>query len=537
MRRRTWTRISACAAILTIVAAACGGDDDDSSSAATTAPTTAGPRARVVGDGFDERRDDHDDRPIDRRFGRRRHQQHRSEGRRGDERQRLPRRLKQLYPEAIKYTEPVPTDISGNTTQGVTDTTITIGSVMGMTTSQGVAPFPGECEAMMARIELENSKGGVKAGDGKTRTFVFAGDKDDQGRVCQDDKLDRDTNRQKIQDMVEGDKVFALLPVTSNGFYAGDYLTDKHIPYLGLGFQPDYCGSDREFAFAVGGAISCDPLGDKTFVSSTVAAPLWTATGLDPKAQKVAIAGAADPSSTTGIKIVQLGYEATGADVVTVDNSLPPAGSPLPTDFTPFVTSLLKNDPTVVSLVISYDQVEPMAKGLRDAGYKGVIQQFVYEDERLAFVPNNYPGIDGSYVGNPGVGSPVGDTQGLSDIRAALDAAGFKSQTITTSVLDGWGEADMLIQMIENTPGPLTTENLVNTANAGWDYQGYGQAVCPTTWPLQHISGSPCIHVVQLDLTGAHGATNSVGANGGKGGLLSKVTEQYSDLFIADKPK
>jgi hypothetical protein len=78
---------------------------------------------------------------------------------------------------------------------------------------------------------------------------------------------------------------------------------------------------------------------------------------------------------------------------------------------------------------------------------------------------------------------------------------------------------------------------MVNTANKGWGYQGYQEAVCPSSWPISHYAGSPCIHQVQLDLSGALGATNSVGANGGKGGLLPKVTQIYGDLFITDKPK
>jgi hypothetical protein len=41
---------------------------------------------------------------------------------------------------------------------------------------------------------------------------------------------------------------------------------------------------------------------------------------------------------------------------------------------------------------------------------------------------------------------------------------------------------------------------------------------------------------VQLDLTGANGATNNVGANGGKGGLLPEVPGAYLDLFITAKP-
>jgi hypothetical protein len=426
--------------------------------------------------------------------------------------------------------------VTGNTAQGVTDTTITIGSVTAMTTAQGTEPFAGMCEGMMARIQVQNDKGGVKAADGKTRTFEFAGDKDDAGRVCQDDKIDRDLNRQKLKDMVEGDKVFALLPVTSNGFYAGDYLNEKHIPYFGFGFQPDYCGNDKPFAFGVGGGFTCKAMKDKTFVLAQ-AQTVVEAAGLDAKTTRVALAGSSDPSSTSGIQIVKLAWQATGATVVTTDNSLPAPGQPLPTDFTPYVNKLLQGNPTLISLVISYDQVEPMAKGLRDAGYQGVIQQYVYEDERLAFVAQSFPGTDGSFVGNPGIGAPVGNGKGISDVRAGLDAAGFDKVPVSVNAIYGWGAADMLITMIERAPAPLTTESVVNAANKGWGYEGYGDIVCPSSWPLQHVVGTPCTHQVQLDLTGARGATNGVGANGGKGGLVPKVSISRDDLFIVDDPK
>jgi hypothetical protein len=201
------------------------------------------------------------------------------------------------------------------------------------------------------------------------------------------------------------------------------------------------------------------------------------------------------------------------------------------------VAKLLEHDPTVVLLVISFDQVEPMAKGLRDAGFTGVIEQFVFETDLLAFVAANYSGVDGSYVAATAIGSPKGDGKGLSDIRAALDAAGFQATPVNTNVLQGWAAADMFIAMLEHAAAPLTTESLVNTANAGWGYPGYGDAVCPTSWPVQHYVYVPCGHVNQLDLTGANGATNSVGANGGKGGILTKVAIGYSDGYLIDKPK
>jgi branched-chain amino acid transport system substrate-binding protein len=526
--RPKWLRTVTVLAALAVVASACGDDDDDdtataTSGAATTgaAATTAGGSTDTTGAATETTAAAASDNP---KVG---------DAKDADD---YLARLAQLLPETLKYTDPV-AEVSGSTTQGVTDTTIKVGSVTAMTTPQGVEPFAGICEGMMARLEVENAKGGVKAQDGKTRKFEFAGTKDEKGRVCQDDKLDRDLNRQKIKDMVEGDKVFALLPVTSNGFFSGDYLNDKHIPYFGFGFQIDYCGAEKPFAFGVGGAVSCDKLGDHTFASTTLSKPLFEALGVDPTTQKVALAGSSDPSSTTGNKVVQAGFEAVGAQVVTVDNSLPAPGSPLPTDFSPYVSKMLENDPDVVVLVISYDQVEPMAKALKDAGFKGAIQQFVYETDLLTFAAANFPGIDGSYVGNPGIGAPKGDTERLDEIRAGLDAIGFQATPLSTNVLYGWGSADMLVTMIQEAPGPLTTENIANYVNKGWGYKGFGEAVCPSSWPLQHYIGSPCFHVVQLDLSGSLGGTNALGANGGKGGMIPKVTISFNDLFIIEKPK
>jgi hypothetical protein len=234
--------------------------------------------------------------------------------------------------------------------------------------------------------------------------------------------------------------------------------------------------------------------------------------------------------------VVQAGFEAAGATVVTVDNSLPAPGSPLPTDYSPFVSTILADDPDAVVLVISFDQVEPMAKALRDAGFTGPIQQFVFETDLLVFAADQYPGIDGSYVGNPGIGAPKGDSEGLDEIRAGLAAAGFATTPMSTNVLYGWGSADMLIAMIQEAPAPLTTENIANYVNAGWGYPGFGEAVCPSSWPLQHYIGSPCFHVVQLDLSGSLGGTNDLGANGGKGGMIPKVSMKFNDLFIIEKP-
>ncbi len=154
--KRTWRKAFGLLVLTTIVVAACGDDDDDTAAtsggstttaAATTASAGAASASTAAGAATaTTAAAAASDNPktgsatsVDDFLS----------------------RMAQLYPEAIKYADPVQDRHLGDSTnQGVTDTTITIGSVTAMTTPQGIEPFGGICEGMMARIELENSRAG-----------------------------------------------------------------------------------------------------------------------------------------------------------------------------------------------------------------------------------------------------------------------------------------------------------------------------------------------------------------------------------------
>jgi ABC-type branched-subunit amino acid transport system substrate-binding protein len=391
-----------------------------------------------------------------------------------------------------------PEPVEGETTRGITDTTIRVKGVTALTTAAGIEPFPGMCEGAEARFERANREGGVNG-----RTIEYLG--------CDDDGSDRDRNRQLMQEAVEDDEVFAIVPVTSQGFFSEDYLNEEHVPYFGFGFQPGYCGYEYPFAFATTGAASCDKVPDHYLTSQLLAGVYVDGTGVDPSTLRVAIIGEDNPAGETGIEVVARGVEGAGATVVYKDNPLPPATATPVTDYTPFATNILSEDPNLVMIVTSDAPIAGLSSALAGNGYTGDRINFVYADGRVFLSPDLKAALDGIYTVNAGIGASPFGGETFEQIAADLRASGVEQYgqfplavdptTLTNGVLYGYGSADFFLAALEATPEPLTAEAFANTINAGFVYEGLGNAVCPSQWPLMHLIGVPCGSMLRADGT------------------------------------
>jgi hypothetical protein len=99
-------------------------------------------------------------------------------------------------------------------------------------------------------------------------------------------------------------------------------------------------------------------------------------------------------------------------------------------------------------------------------------------------------------------------------------------------VLYGWAAADFLIQALQATPEPLTTEALANTVNGGtFVYPGFANVTCPSVWPLQHLVPTPCGHLVRIDSRAGNGLAH-VGYPGVAGGFVPVLDLTYFDQFL-----
>ena len=136
---------------------------------------------------------------------------------------------------------------------GITDSTVKIG-ITGPLTGP-VAVVGSVAEGIRARVEAANAKGGVKMSDGKTRKIEL---------VIKDDMLDPQRTLANVREMVEQDKVFALVgtAATPNNVAIGRYIEQRKVPnvfmYSGvhklnapheeIGFVPAFSTEATSFA-------------------------------------------------------------------------------------------------------------------------------------------------------------------------------------------------------------------------------------------------------------------------------------------------
>ncbi|TGT53470.1 amino acid-binding protein [Mesorhizobium sp. M00.F.Ca.ET.170.01.1.1] len=138
-------------------------------------------------------------------------------------------------------------------TPGINDSTVKIG-ITGPLTGP-VAVVGAVAEGIRARVEAANAKGGVKMSDGKTRKIEL---------VIKDDMLDPQRTLANVREMVEQDKVFALVgtAATPNNVAIGRYIEQRKVPnvfmYSGvhklnapheeIGFVPAFSTEATSFA-------------------------------------------------------------------------------------------------------------------------------------------------------------------------------------------------------------------------------------------------------------------------------------------------
>jgi branched-chain amino acid transport system substrate-binding protein len=378
--------------------------------------------------------------------------------------------------------------VDGNTTRGVTRDQITLESVTALKSAAGTEPFPGQCEGTQARLDRANREGGVNG-----RKIRWLG--------CKDDGSDRARNRQLVQAAVEEDGAFALLPVLSQGFFSEDYLNEKHVPYLGYGFQPGYCGYNRPFAFGTTfTACSPDALADHGMSIPGEYLALAAATGKKDFSGVRAVAVSQDSAaSRASSRLVSQSLRDAGADVAATLSNIPGPPAPTVTDFTPYVNEIMSNNPGLVVMALSMENQLGVTSGLKAAGFTGTVAGFNFSDSRIFASDRVLAAVDGTYQINVGVGNAVFGGPTFDQIRKDLDASGFGGVPVSNAAIHGYAAADMFLDVLKKTPEPVTTEAFANTINRGYQYPGLGNAACKKDWPLGHYGGPFCYSVVKID--------------------------------------
>ena len=132
-------------------------------------------------------------------------------------------------------------------TKGITGDTIKIGTVRPATGPYSI--FDKVTSGLQGWVDSTNSKGGVKAGDGKTYKLEL---------VKEDDAYDPAKTPGLVKKLVEQDGVFAIVGQigTSNNLAVRDYMNENCIPSIALATGSTEWGKANEYPWFIGGLPS-----------------------------------------------------------------------------------------------------------------------------------------------------------------------------------------------------------------------------------------------------------------------------------------
>jgi ABC-type branched-subunit amino acid transport system substrate-binding protein len=355
---------------------------------------------------------------------------------------------------------------STSSARGVTGSEITV---------EGLITFldfgAGGSAAAKARFDQANTTHELPCG----RQIKYLGYADDGGQPDQDLSV--------VRRFVEQDHVFAIVPTLSIALESSaPYINEQHVPTIGWGVSPNFCTSSNfsdMYIFGFNGCINPATPTYQTYIAGSV-------TKLFPggaAGHTAAVIGEDTDTSKAGVVAVASQYEAGGFKVVYTQNPVP-APPAVVSDFTPYVQALMTasgGKPTdAVYLAVSPANAFPLAKALRDAGYKGFIINSTYSPQTV--------GASATEELVNTFATTESKTPEMAQIVSTLHAGGVTQ--IGQPELSGYFSADMFIQILKKVGPDLTPERFQQVAS-NFTYE-IPNVVGPTYYPAGFQAGAPC---------------------------------------------
>ncbi len=356
---------------------------------------------------------------------------------------------------------------TSRTTRGVTDDSVKVGGL-------AYDVFFGDAAlGVEARLNVANDAGGVHG-----RQIEFVG--------AENDENDATRSKDIVTSLVEKDEVFALLPVMSGGFGAGDYIVDNQVPTFGWGINPAFCGG--EVAFGITGCVTNPSLEVGSNALGTALEDMFDGD----TDRSVAFLGEDNDAGKGGLVLLEASVADVGFDVVYAEASLP-APPQQPGDVSPFVQELMSADdgeaPDIVYLQVTLAGVA-ISNGLQQAGYEGMIITPSYSPLLLGS-----PGYDDIYVNTQLGMDPT--IPANAEMMEAVHAIDPEAQ-MSLSLIAGYYAADFFVAALEATGEDLTVENFLATLNDGFTYSVDG-VLGESTWPDNHSEPVPCSVLTKVE--------------------------------------
>jgi len=352
---------------------------------------------------------------------------------------------------------------AGGGSQGVTATTITVGSIANVTgvLSSDFAPI---VDGVKAYFDMVNAEGGV---DGRKILFPASDQKDDQGSNT--------TDLSVAQQLVEQDHVFAIVGVGTPFFGAASWLAHEGTPTFGYQVSSNWdvgptlfgaYGSYLDFATGVmSDAYAVQQLGANSVGVVAYGVPASAA------ACQAAINAFPSYGISVGFQDLSFGYGADPTDDVLQMKAHHVGAVMTCLDVTgnvAFARSLAQNGLSVPQVWLNgYDRSTLQQYGSLMNGVTLEIEHVPFE--AAAAYPTVYPGM-AQYIREMQQYEPT--------------------QTYDEVALEGWINADQFVSGLREVTGKLTQASLVAAINKETDYTSDGLQP-PLNWTYSHNAAGP----------------------------------------------
>jgi branched-chain amino acid transport system substrate-binding protein len=361
------------------------------------------------------------------------------------------------------------TSAATTATQGVTDTEIKVG---GVTTVNGQGfSYADWCAGADIVFKKVNAAGGISG-----RKINNIG--------CKDDGASPDKNVAATRQLIEQDKVFAIVP-GSELMTGVDLATKANVPFFSWGISPYYCNNNQGFGYN-----GCTGPTNPNYNFLNWAGILKK---IKPDIKTVGLISLNIPPGKVNRAATNRGNAQEGIKVVYDNGSLPLTGT---NDFTPYVQQIIAAKPDALECQMAY--CVPLYAGLKAAGYKGILLDAVSYDPGLLKSAATSGPLEGAYVL---VGQEPWESTSNPAIAAALQDVktyGKSGQALTGALAQGYTSASMFVAMLQQVGKDLTYDSFYKVANGGNFCFDGGGLEGKTCFPKGHTDSNGCLAVVQV---------------------------------------
>lgn len=366
-------------------------------------------------------------------------------------------------------------DAQGGKVPGVSAKEIKVGGIASPPSILNV-PYQDGFAGAKAYFDLTNKKGGLFG-----KKIKLVAQLSDQGAPS--------GNIRAVRSLVEQKKVFAVLPIETNSFAGGKYLSDNKIPSFGYNIDAGYCGTQDEVnaiqdatidVAGPSGSFNYCPrqniFGEKgSFLCFKCPSIAPAIIAREKGLSRGAILTYSHPSSTACGDGTQNTYERYGIEPAFIDRSLQFGF----TDASADVEGIKDGDVDFVATCMDFGGAYKISQELKQAGVTG-ITFYAPEGYRQETIEKFGADLDGWVFGTffwpweLKKGMPRGTKQYLKAMKAKDIKPSEQSQA-------GWMNAMLLVEGIKRAGEGFTRESLVEAINGITDWTADGM-IPPINW-------------------------------------------------------